>query len=67
MAFKLLMAAEGHWRKVNAPHLVALVKAGEKFPDGEHEMFQEDFWTGNDGKDDESVESTSLKYTAAAL
>jgi hypothetical protein len=31
MAFKLLQAAEGNWRKVNAPHLVALVAAGATF------------------------------------
>ncbi len=42
MAFKLLLAAEKRWRKVNAPHLVALVKAGVKFPDGQAEMFQLD-------------------------
>ena len=35
MAFKLLTQAEGRWRKVNSPHLVALVAAGVKFPDGE--------------------------------
>jgi transposase-like protein len=40
MAFKLLLAAEKRWRRVNAPHLVALVKAGVAFPDGEAEMFQ---------------------------
>ena len=40
MAFKLLLAAEGRWRRVNAPHLVALVKAGVKFPNGQAEMFQ---------------------------
>jgi putative transposase len=40
MAFKLLLAAEKRWRKVNAPHLVALVKAGVKFPNGQAEMFQ---------------------------
>jgi transposase-like protein len=40
MAFKLLLAAEKRWRRVNAPHLVALVKAGVEFPDGEAEMFQ---------------------------
>lgn len=40
MAFKLLLAAETRWRRVNAPHLVALVKAGVEFPDGEAEMFQ---------------------------
>ena len=34
MAFKLLLEAEQHWRRVNAPHLVALVHAGVKFPDG---------------------------------
>jgi transposase-like protein len=39
MAFKLLLAAEKRWRKVNAPHLVALVKAGVEFPNGEAEMF----------------------------
>jgi len=37
MAFKLLLAAEQHWRKVNAPHLVALVRAGVKFPNGQAE------------------------------
>ena len=40
MAFKLLLAAEGRWRRVNAPHLVALVKAGVKFPNGQAEMFR---------------------------
>jgi putative transposase len=40
MAFKLLVAAEKRWRRVNAPHLVALVKAGVQFPDGQAEMFQ---------------------------
>jgi len=40
MAFKLLLAAEQRWRKVNAPHLVALVKAGIEFPNGEAETFQ---------------------------
>lgn len=34
MAFKLLMMAEKRWRRVNSPHLVALVQAGVKFPDG---------------------------------
>jgi hypothetical protein len=34
MAFKLLTLAEGRWRRVNSPHLVALVAAGVKFPDG---------------------------------
>ncbi len=34
MAFKLLTQAEKHWRRVNSPHLVALVHAGVKFHDG---------------------------------
>jgi len=40
VAFKLLLTAEKHWRRVNAPHLVALVKAGVKFQDGQAKMFQ---------------------------
>jgi putative transposase len=35
MAFKLLLGAERRWRKINAPHLVALVQAGVRFLDGE--------------------------------
>ena len=35
MAFKLLEAAQETWRKVNAPHLVALVRAGARFIDGQ--------------------------------
>jgi hypothetical protein len=34
MVFKLLEAAEGRWRAVNGPHLVALVRAGAKFEGG---------------------------------
>lgn len=34
MAFKLIEAAEHRWRSVNAPHLVALVRAGAKFQKG---------------------------------
>jgi putative transposase len=40
MASKLLLAAEKRWRRINAPHLVALVKAGVEFPDGKAEMLQ---------------------------
>ena len=40
MAFKLLLAGEKRWRRVNAPQLVALVRAGVTFPNGEAEMFQ---------------------------
>lgn len=35
MAFKLLLAAEKRWRKINAPQLVALVQVGISFPDGQ--------------------------------
>ena len=35
MAFKLLDAAQDRWRRVNAPHLVAVVRAGTVFIDGQ--------------------------------
>jgi len=35
LAFKLILAAQDRWRKVNAPHLVALVRAGVPFKDGQ--------------------------------
>jgi hypothetical protein len=35
MAFKLIESAEERWRAVNAPHLVALVRAGATFINGE--------------------------------
>ena len=34
MAFKLIMAAQDRWRAVNAPHLVALVRADATFLNG---------------------------------
>lgn len=34
MAFKLIEAAEARWRAVNAPHLVAVVRAGAVFEKG---------------------------------
>ncbi len=34
LAFKLALASQEHWRKVNAPHLVPLVRAGVEFRDG---------------------------------
>ncbi len=34
MAFKLIEAAQDHWRAVNGPHLVALVRAGAVFHNG---------------------------------
>ena len=34
MAYKLIEAAQDRWRAVNAPQLVALVRAGAKFEKG---------------------------------
>ena len=34
MAFKLIESAQRRWRAVNAPHLVALVRAGATFKNG---------------------------------
>lgn len=34
MAFKLIESAQNRWRAVNAPHLVALVRAGTRFEKG---------------------------------
>ena len=34
MAFKLIESAQARWRAVNAPHLVALVRAGARFTNG---------------------------------
>jgi transposase-like protein len=34
MAFKLIESAQDHWRMVNAPHLVALVRTGATFING---------------------------------
>ena len=34
MAFKLIESAQARWRAVNAPHLVALVRAGALFLNG---------------------------------
>jgi len=35
MIYKLLEAAEGRWRKLTGSHLVALVRAGARFVNGE--------------------------------
>jgi putative transposase len=35
MIFKLMEAAEGRWRRLNGYHLVALVRAGARFVNGE--------------------------------
>ena len=34
MAFELIESAQRRWRAVNAPHLVALVRAGARFERG---------------------------------
>jgi putative transposase len=34
MAFKLVEAAAAHWRRLDAPELVSLVRAGVRFVDG---------------------------------
>ncbi len=34
MAFKLIESAQARWHAVNAPHLVALVRAGARFEKG---------------------------------
>jgi putative transposase len=34
MAYKLVDAAQAHWRAVSAPHLVTLVRAGAVFHKG---------------------------------
>jgi transposase-like protein len=41
MAFKLLLAAEKRWRRINAPHLVALVQAGVRFLDGQQQKLSQ--------------------------
>jgi len=38
MAFELLLGAEKHWHRINAPHLVALVQAGVEFADGQRQL-----------------------------
>jgi putative transposase len=35
VAFKLIESAQARWRAVNAPHLVALVRAGANFENGQ--------------------------------
>ena len=34
MTYKLIIAAQGRWRAINGPHLVALVRAGATFRKG---------------------------------
>jgi transposase-like protein len=42
MAFKLILSAQDRWRAVNAPHLVALVRTGASFVNGQLVERQED-------------------------
>jgi putative transposase len=35
MIFKLMETAEGRWRRLTGAHLVALVRAGARFVNGE--------------------------------
>jgi len=42
MAYKLIEAAQDRWRAVNAPHLVALVRNGATFINGQHVERPED-------------------------
>lgn len=35
MVFKLIESAQARWRAVNAPHLVALVRAGARLERGQ--------------------------------
>ena len=63
MAFKLLLSAEKRWRRVNAPHLVALVRAGVKFPDGQAEMLQVD----DPSEDDRLFAQTPSVYAATEV
>jgi putative transposase len=62
MAFKLLLSAEQRWRRVNAPHLVALVRAGVKFPDGEAHMLLVD-----DPSEDRLFAQTPSIYAATEV
>jgi len=40
LAYQLLLVTQGHWRRVNAPQLVARVRAGVKFKDGKQVIAQ---------------------------
>ncbi len=55
MAYKLIDAAQARWRAVNAPHLVALVRAGAVFHKGK--LLERPV----DITPDESVESTETE------
>ena len=42
MAFKLLEAAQRHWRRLDGPALIPLVRAGVRFVDGVRVVRQEE-------------------------
>jgi len=42
LAFKLVLCAQDRWRRVNAPHLVAMVRAGVEFKKGKQVVSYED-------------------------
>lgn len=48
MVLKLMLAAQDRWRAVNAPHLVALVRAGAVFKDGQHVERPDDLTTNQE-------------------
>jgi len=62
MAFKLLLSAKKRWRRVNAPHLAALVRAGVEFPDGEAQMLRVD-----DPSEDRLFAQTPSVYAATEV
>jgi hypothetical protein len=47
MALKLIEAAQSCWRALNAPHLVALVRAGASFENGTLVERPDDTTTGD--------------------
>ena len=56
MAFKLLEAAQDNWRRINAPQLVPLVRAGACFIDGQLQERKEAATAGStDPTDEEDV------------
>ena len=66
MAFKLIEAAQTRWRMVNAPHLVALVRAGARFNNGKLvERPNDQDQQGGVNKRRETRRSTGLDYSSA--
>jgi hypothetical protein len=57
MAFKLIESTQTRWRAVNAPHLVALVRAGAVFKNGK--LIERPDGSSNDPTDQRVVISKS--------